>query len=146
FVGVGSVVRPIATTAAGSLMRGAGMATFTGMYAHSAVDTVLNWNTMTPGQQRDSIYGLTSGGLMLVSPLAARGVRAANKPGTGPGQGWAGRNPHLGGAFNRPVLGIPFLMLPQGRPATPRQMRAGGELGLVALVRSVVEQLGAENG
>ena len=146
FVGVGSVVRPIATTAAGAVMRGAGMTAFTGMYAHSAVDTFLNWDTMTPGQQRDSIYGLTSGGLMLLTPLAARGIRAAYKPGMVPGQVWAGRNPHVGGTLNPPVADILSVTLPRGRSVTPQQIKSGGDLSLGSQVRSVVEQLGAANG
>jgi hypothetical protein len=134
FFGVGSVVRPLATTAAGAAMRGAAATAAGGMTAYSAVDTALNWNTMTPGQQRNSIIGLAEGGVMTLSPLAARGLGAVFKPGTMPSRMSAGLDDQVGGALTQPGLASITL---RGRLAT---------LTLGAQVRSVLDQVGSANG
>jgi hypothetical protein len=133
-LGAGTLVRPIATTAVGAAMRGTAATAFGGMSAYSAADTVLNWDNMTPGQQRLSIYGIATDGLMALTPVATRGFRAGFRPGTLPGQMSTGRNPHTGGTLTQPGFASVGL---RGRLAT---------LTLGAQVRSVLDQVGSANG
>jgi hypothetical protein len=103
------------------------------MTAYSAVDTAVNWNAMTPGQQRDSVIGLAEGGLMMLTPLAARGIAGAFRPGVLPGGTRAGGT----GSLTDTGLPIPTIAM-RGAPL------ATAKLG--AQVRSVVELLGSDNG